>query len=297
MLGIVLRGIAPRMFAYLIFTVCLMASCSIQKQYQTGFKLRHNGKERSYDLYIPSDLPDGKPLVLVLHGYADSSGRFQTETAFNRVAEEEKFLVCYPQGAVDMNGHSHWNAGLEISRTDDAGFLHMLIDRLQADFKIDSRAVFMTGFSNGGFMCYAMACERPGLLAGIAPVAATMSGNTWRHCSPNAPTPVMHIHGADDETVPDDGSIERYGGWSGAPPLDEVIEYWARLNATLPPETITVSDKTSARIYLNDAKGNEVWYYRIEDFGHAWPGPLHQDSTGIVSAELIWDFFKRYADN
>jgi poly(3-hydroxybutyrate) depolymerase len=39
-------------------------------------------------------------------------------------------------------------------------FVDRLLDRLGRRFRVDRRRVFATGFSNGGFLAYRLACSR-----------------------------------------------------------------------------------------------------------------------------------------
>lgn len=32
-------------------------------------------------------------------------------------------------------------------------------------------------------------------------------------------------------------------------------------------------------------------YYKIEDFGHVWPGSFGESRSGIVASEIMWNFF------
>ncbi len=52
----------------------------------------------------------------------------------NRIADANGFAVCYPQGTEDFGGTTHWNADLNISNTDDKGFLSDLAMFLQSEY-------------------------------------------------------------------------------------------------------------------------------------------------------------------
>jgi len=119
-----------------------------------------------------------------------------------------------------------------------------------------------------------------------------MSGHDWKNCNPSDPIPVLHIHGVDDRVVPIDGSMSAGGGWGGAPHVDEVVSFWADLNSTTTVDSVFLAPSTHAFYYRNGRNGNEVWYYRINDWGHEWPGP--QDQTGTIASEVIWEFFSKF---
>src|SRR5579859_3280998 len=64
------------------------------------------GLTRSYQAYLPKDLPKGAPLVLVLHGSGESSRDIRIETgyAFERLADKQGFAVAYPDAV-----EGEWN--------------------------------------------------------------------------------------------------------------------------------------------------------------------------------------------
>lgn len=66
-------------------------------------------------------------------------------------------------------------------------------------YPVDTTRIYATGMSNGGFMCYRLACELPGRFAAIAPVAASMS---MADCSPDKQLPIIHFHSYLDSSVP-----------------------------------------------------------------------------------------------
>lgn len=58
----------------------------------------------------------------------------------------------------------------------------------------------MSGFSAGGMVTWELACKRPNLFAGFAPVSGTFWQGPPDVCA--GPTNVIHIHGTADRTVP-----------------------------------------------------------------------------------------------
>ena len=197
----------------------------------------YDGLTRQYLLYLPDDLPDNAPLVFVLHGYGSKSFQMMREVDMNSIADENGFVICYPQGYLDSKGTAHWNARLDISSIDDIGFLTELAKDLQSEYGLNEDKTFICGFSNGGFMSYTLACEEPDVFTAIACVSGTMSGYTWDNRDISEPIPILHIHGVDDDVVPIDGSMSEEGGWGGAPHVDTIINYWVNLNNCTSSET------------------------------------------------------------
>lgn len=153
--------------------------------------MRSGGIERSYKLHLPQGLPQGAPLVVVLHGYGGNNdpGRF----GLNAAADRHGFAVCYPQGAKDGRGKTCWNAGYPFQAdmaVDDVKFIAQLVRHLQKRHELSRRNVFCTGMSNGGEMCYQLAAQRPRLFAAVATrigADARMALQGRRFHAPRAP--------------------------------------------------------------------------------------------------------------
>ena len=111
----------------------------------------HNGVQRSYNYYVPStwNITQQVPLLFVLHGLTQTGSGVMDITGFNDIAEENNFIVCYPNGL-----NESWNANMNItfSSADDKGFLEALTEYFQANFNTDPSRQYLCGFSTGGFM-------------------------------------------------------------------------------------------------------------------------------------------------
>ena len=285
----VLRHMKRLLFFSLLSSLFFLAAPLVHAQNDLEFE--HDGLIREYNLYRPADLRPDAPLIFVLHGFSSSKEIAQDSLGFDALADRHGFAVCYPQGRRITLGPRHWNAGLTLSEVDDVGFLTDLAHHLQSEFNLNPDRTFACGFSNGGFMCYTLACEAPDVFRAIASVSGLMSGLTWETCDPARPVPVLQIHGLDDDFVPVDGSMAYPGGWGGAPRLDSIVSFWALLNNATLPELKLESAFAAATYFRNPLGGNEVWYFLISDLGHSWPTI---DRTGIDAADVVWDFFDRY---
>lgn len=273
----------------------------------------HNSVERSYILYIPKNLPEDAPLVIGLHGYTSSPETFKNNFGWDKVAEENKFLMCYPQGTISpYTNYSHWNARLTLSTVDDVGFLSDLALYLADEYNLNNDKLFVTGFSNGGFMSYTLGCERPDVFRAIAPVAGLMSEYTynsynpqsltaknWLQYQPATPVPVCHIHGSADTVVPIKGMPKdsaAYGLWGGGPSALETVKFWAGINECTPAETQKLTETATCTYYRNGTNGNEVWYVTINGWSHYWPAKDYKvdKKSQIDAQEIIWEFFSMY---
>ena len=167
---------------------------------QTEFIFNYEGQDRTYLLDAPASETEGLPLVIVLHGYVSSAQIIRGYSGWSDIAENGEAVICYPQGTSDDFGINHWNANLGISDTDDIGFLSALVEHLQQIYGLSTECTFTCGMSNGGFMSYTLACERPDLFRAIGSVTGNMSAYDQLNCDPSIVLPVIHLHGTLDPT-------------------------------------------------------------------------------------------------
>lgn len=126
--------------------------------------------KREYILHLPKNYgSESLPLVMVFHGGGGTADQIKDHTKFNKLADKENFIVVYPN-SVDKN----WNDGrigdkLPMDR-DDVKFINMLLDTLIANYKVNSKRIFSTGISNGGFFSFYLALKLSDRILAIAPV-------------------------------------------------------------------------------------------------------------------------------
>ena len=127
--------------------------------------MTRKGLNRELYIYIPANYSENGspvPLLFSLHGYTSRAIWNLGYTGFRSIADEEGFIVIYPQGSIlPTTGQTHWNVGgwTTTSTTDDIDFIESLIDWTGANFNINLDRVYSTGMSNGGFMSYHLVCN------------------------------------------------------------------------------------------------------------------------------------------
>jgi len=257
----------------------------------------YDGINRSWIVYLPDDYVQGQslPLLLALHGYTQNGQSMMQFSNFNSVADAGNFVVVYPDG-VDNS----WNVGFAGGSTaDDVGFLSALIDTLFHYYNVDLNKVYSTGFSNGGFMSYRLACEAGNRIAAIAPVSGTMTDGAYNGCMPYRQVPVMHIHGTSDFVV-------SYTGGFGNKSVDQVIEYWTGFNncPASPvienlPDIVAEGSTVQRYTWSPCDQETEVVLLKVINGGHTWPGSTGTTGIGItnrdiVASQEIWNFVSRF---
>ena len=266
--------------------------------------LRHDGIERTYEIYVPSTY-DGAPvsLVVMLHGFSDTIDIFTEYTQFSRVAERLGFVVAYPAGLYaetswGMNG-THWNAHWGTG-VDDLGYIAALTDHLKGEFAVADGEVFLGGLSNGAMMAYRVGCELGSKFSAIATVSGTVPLRQAANCDRTSLPPLIYIHGTNDDQVSYQDGIDQY-----AYSAEDTVEFWLRGADVVarPAVELPALDETSSVSFVDYLKDGETFltFYTVKDGGHTWPGAIEVERLGTVNRDLdageaIWAFFQKVTD-
>ena len=285
----------------LLFTGFVFSSSA---QQTINASITHDGIERDYILYVP-EIYDGStavPLVLNFHGFGSSASQQMFYGDFRDIADTEGFLLVHPEGTT-LIGNQFWNVGFPglSSTIDDVGFTEALIDELATLYTIDLDRVYATGMSNGGFMSFLLACQLSEKIAAVASVTGSMTQDTFDDCNAQLPTPVLQIHGTEDDVV-------SYNENNLSLPIPDVISYWVDHNncettpttTTLPDVDVSDGSTIEYSVYEDGDNGITTEHMKVIGGGHTWPGSvLNTAGTNQdIDASLeIWLFFSRYDIN
>ncbi len=287
----------------------MLISCGNE---ETGFVeervIEHEGLERSFLIYVPTNIKENAPLVVAIHGYTSSAKTLMGYSGINQIADKEGFLVAYPQGTKDSRDNNFFNVGYEFhsdSKVNDVNFIREIVLNLTKDYKLNSKRVFATGMSNGGDMSYLLACTSSDLFTAVAPVAGVMMKDTLENCNPVKKIPIFEIHGTKDSISKFEGDMNNEDKWGAYYDLPSTIEFWVNKHALSEKETIQLENKNTEdgttitfERYWSDESQREVWFYIVNDGNHTWPGMTglfsRTANQDINSAEEIWKFFSKF---
>lgn len=136
-------------------------------------------------LHVPADMPEKAPVVVVLHGCMKGAELIKSWTGWHDLADKHKFYVVFPQqqklkvGKKSRTGNPilcfNW-LGLsgkwkKRGEGEDKSILDMISYVEKSGYSIDTKKVFITGFSAGGAMTNLMLAYWPDKFAGGAPLA------------------------------------------------------------------------------------------------------------------------------
>ncbi|QPC81935.1 hypothetical protein G4Y79_19935 [Phototrophicus methaneseepsis] len=280
---------------------------------------------RSYQMYIPTTytFDEAVPLVMVLHGRPGSAGGIALITDMNTIAEENGFIVVYPEGMIPPSETARgWNYVRDvplfrpadssaISQRDDVQFLVDLVHDIAEIAPIDTDRAYVTGFSNGGFMTQRLACDASGTFAAFAAAGSTLSWGMTEICEGKPPIPLLMMHGTDDISVPWTGTTGNIGGQQiyVTAPIPNTVVFWAQHNGCgqVAPEQENIpssgdSPETSV-IFVRYTQCEEpLTFVGVTGGGHNWPGVpgrIGEQIAGDVNLDIhagqvVWDFMSQF---
>ncbi|MEM9090629.1 MAG: prolyl oligopeptidase family serine peptidase [Cyanobacteria bacterium P01_F01_bin.53] len=282
--------------------------------------LDHEGRSRSYRLYVPNPLPTTCAAVLLLHGHGGSAdqlmgvvaGRNAPYRLWMPIADREGLILIIPDGLVSPDGKQGWNDARNIPTnpdSNDVDFLMTLIETVSESYPIDFQRLYATGTSNGGQMALRLAAEASDKLAAVAAVVASNPDPIFAR-RPQQSISVMLMNGTNDRFIPYDGGsvIDDRGQVQST---DDSIQYWVTHNGCEQtpreiqyPNQSNVDGCTASRMTYTHATANvEVSLVRVLNGGHTEPSIqqpysrlylaiVGRQNRDIEMADEVWTFFQ-----
>ena len=308
---------------WLPVTALMVLSAPVQAQWQKDQKLKIDGVERSYDLYVPDTASAKRPLVLLLHGHVGSArlmeGRFGVPAPYTRwleLAKQNDMLVAIPNGEKGSDRKRGWNDCRADAKTnpttDDVKFLLAMIEAIDHEHPVDQSRIYANGTSNGGNMVIRLALEVPEYFAAVAAVVANHPGKSECH-DKRVPISVLFMNGTADPLMPyKGGQVGKDKHARGAVlSTAESVDYWVKLDGTKSqpvvyrfPDVDPEEKSTVVRYSYTGGRDNtEVVLYEIVNGGHSEPSKrekyrwLYKHIAGnqnhdIEMADEVWGFFE-----
>jgi poly(hydroxyalkanoate) depolymerase family esterase len=270
-----------------------------------------------YGLYVPPEtMPAPLPLVVMLHGCAQSIDEFAEGTRMNLLADRFGFAVVYPEQSKHVHAHRcwHWYDASDTAGGAEARAVVSLVDALVAKHDFDGERVYVAGLSAGAGLATLLATLYPERFAAVAMHSGPAFGEAR---SGIAAMDVMRrgIRHDPVELIDDAVNVAAYPGMPAviihgdadhvvAPAnAEQLAIQFLRLNGFVDAtgERIAgeVREERKAGVVMRDyIRGGRrvVRACRVHALGHAWSGgddavPFHS-SKGPDASALIWEFFK-----
>jgi poly(hydroxyalkanoate) depolymerase family esterase len=260
---------------------------------------------RAYRLYVPTGYAGGPlPLLVMLHGGTQDGAAFAAATGMNGLAEDQTFLVAYPEQARSANAGRYWNWFAPDHQHRGAGepsLIAGITRHVTERYGADARRVYVAGFSAGGAMTAVMAAAYPDLYAAagvhsglpyaaagdLASAFAAMKQGPAHPARPAAhPLPLIVFHG-DRDTIVAPANAARL--------IDHAL---AAGSPSAMPTAVTTGGQVpgghayTRTCYQHPAGATLAERWTIHQGGHAWSGGVphgsYTDPHGPnASAEFI----------
>jgi polyhydroxybutyrate depolymerase len=303
------------LFVAFLFSACASGSNRAPGSVET-VKLKVGDRNREYIAYKPASL-DGsaekRALVIVLHGGGGTAKQIMRETraSFFPLAEDAGFYLVYPNAVNKVWDFGAGKISSELKeRVDDRQYFSDLIDKTISTLPVDPDRIFLTGISRGGQASYFIACEFPGRIRAIAPIAMPLPAYMVESCRDGPPVGIAVMNGTDDPLVPYDGGMITIGRRERDEVIstDETIAIWNKRNGcSVNDKKESILDSANDRMQVElsawrNCSGADVLLYRIVGGGHTWPsgsqylpafwvGRVNKDIDG---ATVAWNFFSGF---
>lgn len=253
----------------LLLSILLFLPCLVIQAIEVH---KLDGKDRSMIVYAPDDLPEGAPLFISCHGMSQDAPFQQDATKFNRLADEKKFVVVYPNGI---------NNSWDLSGMKDINFMDAIINEMVQRYKINRSRVYINGFSMGGMFTYYCANKMADRIAAFCPVSGYAMGGP--NATASRAVPIMHTHGTSDDVC-------------SYSPVQSHIDAWVAFNKcnktpnTLSPYPPNTNSPAVMKKYRNGTDGVEVWLLTLKDKGHWWS----MDTNQAVTTDEVYNFCMKW---
>lgn len=231
------------------------------------------GVSRRYALRYPSGYNNTRPypLVLAYHWMSASAVEVLGGAFFG--------LWNQANGGAIFIAPDGLNQGWANSQGQDLVFTDDILSQVKSHFCVDESRIFANGFSYGGGMAYALACDR----ANVFRAVAVHSGGQLSGCKDGTlPIAYYASHGLSDATLPiSSGRALR--------------DHFAQVNgcaAQSPPEPVTNSGTHICTTYSGCSAGHPVRWCAF-DGDHAY-APTDAGQTTPWNPAEVWAFFTQF---
>ena len=232
------------------------------------------GTNRTYNVIVPKNLGQNRPLLIFCHGYNQDANWMQNnefkndQVSMEAVCDTAKFVCVFPNGI-----NKAWDTG----GNSDINFIKAIIEKMVTQHKIDRNRIYLGGFSMGGMLTYNAINKMSDQ------IAAFVSCSGPAVVTPKAglrPIPLLHIQGTADNFGNVQPALNPWINHNGCSTKDKVISNYNGFSGA------------KLHIWGPGKDGVEVRLIELKDKGH-WICKEKQVYTG----KEIWNFCKNYSLN
>ena len=244
-------------------------SCTYTPGTSNACTMTHNGYERTYYVYVPTNYVAGKSGILIgIAGYDGSGqslcqGQEGTEngaldTYVESLASPAPLAVCpvqlktdptaaYPNGEPVFNSYwssdAMWTHYAPLAPPNDSDFVRQIIKTIRSDCSINASNVGVISWGTGSFLTEELAMDWPDLISGVSILSGARLNPDPNKTLPAVLNPISVLYIG--ETNKGNQNIYMCGGTSNPLNMDTEWSRWATAaNITNPNTTATFCDGT-----------------------------------------------------
>lgn len=279
-----------------------------------------DGDDREYFVHVPKSYTGNQdvPVVFMLHGTSGKGEEFYEKSGWREVGESQNLITVFPSSwryCIISQGETStttkWNTAPDAEWTfctgqtprNDLKFLRTIIDELSSKYKVDSKRIYLVGFSNGGQMAAKCTIELSDKLAAVVQSAGTFYLDTVY--IPKRKLAVLYQVGDEDYGPGNTGpaipmnqlsylistpGLDFKNGRFNTIAMDHVRNFALQPHFTIGGDTTKFSFATYKPLLATDK--HEFQFVMIKGLGHMYP---NGDNHFLESAELNWNWMKQFS--
>lgn len=283
------------------------------------FVTKIDGDDREYYVHVPQSYTGtaNVPVVFMVHGTSGNGLDMYDRSGWKEVGEDENIITVFPSSGryciIDQGEQKNttkWNTPPDAewvfcagqTPKDDIKFLRTILSELESRFKIDSKRIYLCGFSNGGQMAAKCAVELSDKLAAVVESAGSFYKDTTY--IPKRKLPILFQIGNEDYGPGNTGPaipMSQLGYLISTPGLSfKNGSFYTKAHTHITSfglnPSFTISGDTNSVVYATyqplSGTVNVFKYAMIKGLRHAYP---NGDNHWMEAARVDWAFFKQYA--
>ena len=239
--------------------------------------------------YVPDGLPEGAPLVVLLHGCAQNASDYHDHSGWAAQAEESGIALVYAEQNMANNATRcfNWFESADVARdSGEAMSIRSMVEHAIDEHGLDSGRVYVSGLSAGGAMSAELLAAYPDLFAGGSIVAGVPVGcatgmlDAFTCMNPGKNHTAEQWGDRVRAKLPDGADLPRVAVWHGASDTvvapangDASVAQWVNVHGlpTTPDTTEELPGSTSAEYYGGGPEDATVAHYSVAGLGHGTP--------------------------
>ena len=264
--------------------------------------------DRKLIIILPDDYdPAGSyPLLYALHGAHGSAEQLRNLHAdLVAGANSDKFILVFPEGGIPIgNSGFLWPIFGPNNDYNDVNYFSHLTQWLVEELAVDSKRIFLSGFSNGAGLTQRLLVERPGVYAG----GVAFCFSNARDCIdreaetitreelplPSSPIPVVLVRGGQDQLTKADGTIGNNDYRHET--VEDHFNFWVEGNGNDPDsvETFQLDEGITVQRAGTGNPISAVYMVYVEEMGHRWPNA--NSPVSLDGNRLVRQFIRSFED-